>query len=181
MKLKSPKDDSINIKILSDDTEDIGDSVLIKKTDEIEQNKVKYLYELDEIDRNIIKYLSIYPEMTSTTLGQILNLNSQTIRNHRNKPAVRYAMQIQQRTTDEILDQCARKAGERLLELIDDQNPLVALAACKLALTKVLKAPDDVQQAAAIIYRTTFAPDGSLVQDIVKEELSLLPAKEVNN
>lgn len=162
--------ETIDIKIVSDDTNSIGESILIKNSD----NKIKYLYELDDIDRNIIKYLSIYPEMTSTTLGQILNLNSQTIRNHRNKPAVKYAMQIQQQTTDEILEKCAKKAGERLIELIADPNPLIALAACKLALTKQMKAPADVQDQAAVIYRTTFAPDGALVQDIVKEELGLL-------
>jgi len=174
---KLPPIDEINIKVVSNDDDFIGGNVTPKNN----ENKIKYLYELDDIDRQIIKYLSIYPEMTSATLGQILNLNSQTVRNHRNKPAVRYAMQIQLQTTDEILEECAKKAGKRLLELIADPNPLVALAACKLALTKQMKTPADVSDHAAIVYRTTFAPDGSLVQDIVKEELGLLPAKQNTN
>jgi hypothetical protein len=169
-----PVDDYIDIDCDQSELISIGDSNAINE----KENKIKYLYELDDIDRNIIKYLSIYPEMTAATLGKILNLNPQTIRNHRNKPVVRYAMQIQQQTTDKILEDCAKKAGLRLLELISDENPVIALAACKLALTKAMKAPSDVQDQAAIIFRTTFAPDGSLVQDIVKEEIgAIAPAK----
>jgi hypothetical protein len=174
MKNLPPIDDYVDIKIDDNNSDSIGVSVPIKNC----ENKIKYLYELDDIDRNIIKYLTIYPEMTATTLGQILNLNAQTIRNHRNKPVVRYAMQIQQQTTDEILEECAKKAGRRLLELIADNNPLIALAACKLALTKQMKTPTDVQDTAAIVYRTTFAPDGSLVQDIVREEIGMIDEKK---
>jgi len=75
-----------------------------------------------------------------------------------------------QETTDTHLERAANRAARKLIELIDHPNPMIALAAVKIALTRHLEQLPTMQER-IVAYKTTVDPDGKLLQEIVKEEI----------
>lgn len=132
------------------------------------------LLELNQTDRLLLKYLVTYPEMKSSKLAKILGMNEGYIRNRVKRPVFKFAMQKLMGTTDQLMSEAAKKAAYRLLELIDHPDPDIALRAIRIALTKYLNQISDVTMDRILIYKSTIAPDGNLLQTIVKGEIETI-------
>lgn len=127
---------------------------------------------LDHLDRVLLKYTVEYPNLDAVKLSKILNVGVKVIRNRRSEPLFQLELQRLSRTTDSLLEEAAKKATLRLIELIDSRDPEIALAACKLALTRKMQELPENTQRRIIAYQTSISPDGTLLQEIVQEELS---------
>lgn len=127
---------------------------------------------LDHLDRVLLKYSVEYPSLDAVKLSKILNVGVKVIRNRRSEPLFQLELQRLSRTTDSLLEEAAKKATLRLIELIDSSDPEIALAACKLALTRKMQELPENTQRRIIAYQTSISPDGTLLQEIVQEELS---------
>lgn len=136
------------------------------------ENSIEYYLELDDFDRLMIKMIASYPDIKSTKLAKIFNVTESFIRLRRKKPAFRLALQKIMSTTDSLLEEAAQKAARKLIELIDHENPAISLAAVKIALTRHLNSLPDTVKDRIIAYKTSITPDGTLLQEIVKEEIS---------
>jgi|GEM_PF-6802925 hypothetical protein len=136
------------------------------------ENSIEYYLELDDFDRLMIKMIASYPDIKSTKLAKIFNTTESFIRLRRKKPAFRLALQKILATTDSLLEEAAQKAARKLIELIDHENPAISLAAVKIALTRHLNSLPDTIKDRIIAYKTSITPDGTLLQEIVKEEIS---------
>lgn len=137
---------------------------------EEKEPSIQALLELDSTDRLLLKYFLTYPEMKSSKLARILDCPEWYIRNRRKKPAFQLALQKLNGTTDSLMAEAAKKAAHRLIELIDHRDPIIALAAIKLALTKYINQISDATMDRILVYKTTIAPDGQLLQSIIKSE-----------
>ncbi len=129
------------------------------------------MLDLDTVDRLLLKYIITYPDIKSSKIARIIGVEENYVRNRRKKPAFQLAIQKLQETTDDLMCEAARKAAFRLIELIDHENPVIALAAIKLALTKYINQISDATMDRILVYKTTIAPDGNLLQSIVKGEI----------
>lgn len=136
-----------------------------------EDRQIEGMLELDHVDRLILKYIIAYPDIKSPKLGKIIGVSENTIRHRRNKPSFQMALLKLSGTTDSLMTEAAKKAAFRLIELIDHPNPMVALGAIKIALAKYINQISDATMDKILVYKTTIAPDGNLLQDIVKGEL----------
>ena len=126
---------------------------------------------LDHLDRVLLKYTIEYPNLDATKLSKILNIGVKVIRERRKEPIFQLELQKLSRTTDALLEEAAKKAVLRLIELIDSPNQEIALSACKLALTRKMQELPENTQRRIIAYQTSISPDGTLLQEIVTEEL----------
>jgi len=128
------------------------------------------LHGLDECDRLLLKYIEAYPSITSKEIAKILGFTYSFVNLRRSRPAFKFALQMAQETTDTHLERAANRAARKLIELIDHPNPMIALAAVKIALTRHLEQLPTMQER-IVAYKTTVDPDGKLLQEIVKEEI----------
>jgi len=127
---------------------------------------------LDNLDRVLLKYSVEYPSLDAVKLSKMLNIGVKVIRSRRGDPLFQLELQRLSRTTDSLLEEAAKKATLKLIELIDSSDPDIALAACKLALTRKMQELPENTQRRIIAYQTSISPDGTLLQEIVQEELS---------
>ena len=127
---------------------------------------------LDHLDRVLLKYTVEYPSLDATKLAKILNIGVKVVRERRKDPLFQLELQKLSRTTDALLEDAAKKAVLRLVALIDSPDEEVALAACKLALTRKMNELPENTQRRIVAYQTSISPDGTLLQEIVTEELN---------
>lgn len=145
---------------------------LVNAGENLDDASIQSLLDLDNVDRLLLKYTITYPDLKSSKLAKLLNVGEQYIRNRRKRPAFQLAVRKLQGTTDDLMAEAAKKAAHRLIDLIDHPNPLIALGAIKIALQKYISQISDATMDRILIYRTTIAPDGNLLQAIVKGEIS---------
>jgi hypothetical protein len=129
-------------------------------------------YQLDDFDRILLKHIAEYPDLKMTQISKILNAPVNMIRNRKNRPCFKLALEKLTQTTEKDLAEAAKKAARKLIELIDHDNPAIALAAVKIALTRQLNTMPESTKERIIAFKTTIEADGNLLQEIVKEEIS---------
>lgn len=132
-------------------------------------------YNLDEIDRQIMKIKIQYPTITNQEIADIVGVDSQQVVNYRiNRPGFQSAFAEVTATTEEHMRTAANQAARRLKRLVNDDDKQVALQAIKMALHQYLnKAELTVTAKPAMVFRSTIAPDGSLIQEVYEEQKSL--------
>lgn len=141
--------------------------------------KVQLEYELDVVDKQILTLLTNDPFLTLTQLGKRCGMTPSTVSRRMKKPGFRRAYDNLNRTTQEIMEQNARRAARRLGQLIGHEDEKVALKAIEMALGtnhNRIQVNTMVTPQAAVIYRTTVEPDGALIQSVIDGELSAGPS-----
>lgn len=127
--------------------------------------------QLDHLDRVLLKYSVEHPQLDAVKLSKITGIGVKMIRTRRSEPLFQLELQKLSRTTDTLLEEAAKKATLRIIDLIEHQDPEIAIAACKLALTRKMHELPENTQRRVIAYQTSISPDGALLQDIVYEEI----------
>jgi len=136
----------------------------------LNESLISSLLDLDDVDRIILKHLVEYPALTSAKLARMMGVRENFIRHRKKKPAFQLALQKIYSTTDELLVIAAKKAAIRLLDLITDPDPKIALGAIKIALTRALNKPDLSDEDLITGYETNIELDGSLIQNVITKE-----------
>lgn len=136
--------------------------------------KVQLEYELDVVDKQILTLLTNDPFLTLTQLGKRCGMTASTVSRRMKKPGFRRAYDNLNRTTQEIMEQNARRAARRLGQLIGHEDEKVALKAIEMTLGtnhNRIQVNTVVGPQPAVIYRTTVQADGSLMQSVIDGEL----------
>jgi hypothetical protein len=132
-------------------------------------------WDLDGIDSVILKHLVKYPSSSNQDLGDLVGLTERAIRARRAKPEFDRAYKELTATTEAHLKEAARRAASRLKRLVDDEDKDIALAAIKMALSPYInKAQIDMTVTPRTVYRTSIQVDGSLLQEVVAEEIKAI-------
>ena len=154
-----------------------NDNKVIAENTNNESSNITHLLELNETDRLLLKYFIAYPKFKATHLARILDLNESYVRNRVKRPPFKLALQKLQGTTDSLMHEAAKKAAYRLIELIDHPDPDIALRAIRIALAKYINQISDATFDRILIFKSTIAPDGNLLQSIVRNELQTIDAE----
>lgn len=91
-------------------------------------------YELNDTDKTVFKLQLEYPELTQKQLSKLVNLTESQLSRIVNKPAYEKAKEEFDKSWIEILLKGKHKASRKMLELIDNDNPRIALDASKAIL-----------------------------------------------
>lgn len=144
------------------------DDEALKKTD------------LDDTDRRILRYLLEYPKISQREIGEWLHISQYAVSNRMNQPRFRKALIEFTCSTEDLLTRAANEAARRLIKLCvssDDQN---AVNAVRIALNRYLKSEVEMTVQPVVVYKSTIQADGSLIQEILKEErlIDVTPKRE---
>lgn len=132
--------------------------------------------ELDIIDKEILKMKSLDPLLTTRQIALKLGVHQATIAYRLKKPRFRQVWDSIMETTTQAMERNARRAAQRLYQLIDHKNERIALEAIKLALSPwINQYTHQVSIAQDVTYKTTVQPDGSLLQEVIDAEVKTLP------
>jgi len=147
-------------------------------------NEIADSYELNALDRRIVQLLAQYPDITNADIAREVNLTPQTVVKRRRKPAMQAALADLTKTTEAHLREAAQLAARRLKALVLLAEPSEAEPFIKMALANHINSSKvQVDLAQSVHYKTTVQADGTLLRQIVEEELGesaqqLLPQKE---
>lgn len=132
-------------------------------------------YDIDEVDRQIMRLRIQYPLMPSHEIAEILNIKHHQIVTYRiSRPGFQAAFAEVTASTEEHMRTAANLAARRLKKLVNDGDKQVALQAIKMALHQYLNKQElTVTAKPAMVFRSTIAPDGSLIQEVYEEQKSL--------
>lgn len=135
-------------------------------------------HELDDVDRKIIKMLlgaKVTP--TNEQIGEALGYSRNQIQIRRTREIFVEAMRELEMSTEDHLKEAAARAARRVKKLVDHDDPKIAEPFVKMALHKQLsKTTVDVNLAQKTIYRSTVQVDGTLLQEVLQEELDGTPS-----
>jgi hypothetical protein len=129
-------------------------------------------YNLDEIDKRIIQLKLKHPNISMRDLAQALDVTVNTIFTHCNKPGFVQAYEEVTATTEDLLKKAAREGALRLIQIIKTGDNDAAVKAIRMALAPyVNQHAVDVSVKPAREFKTTFQPDGTLLQEVIDAEL----------
>ena len=114
------------------------------------------------------------PFLNLTELGRRCGMTPSTVSRRMKKPGFRLSYDLLNRTTQQIMEQNARRAARRLGQLIGHKDEKVALKAIEMALGtnhNRIQVNTVVGAQPALIYKTTVEADGSLIQSVMEAEL----------
>lgn len=142
--------------------------------------RVAAQYELDILDKQILKIKSLDPFIDCRTIAKKLGVNFATVSLRLKKPRFKMVWDSIMETTTEAMEKNARKAAQRLSELIGHKNERIALEAIKLALSPwINQHSHQISVAPTVTYKTTVQADSTLLQEVVEAEVLPQPVKEI--
>ena len=101
------------------------------KKDKILQDFSLDDFELNETDKQVFKFQLQYPEVTQRQLCKLVGINETQLSRVVNKPAYKKAKAEFDKSWIEILLEGKHKAARKILQLVDNGNPRIALDASK--------------------------------------------------
>lgn len=162
------------MKVVSAKNKRAGRPVKQKSAEEI-QADVKRIceeMELDIIDKEILKMKSLDPFLTTRQIAKKLGVHQATIAYRLRKPRFKQVWDSIMETTSQAMERNARRAAQRLFELINHKNERIALDAIKLALSPwINQYTHQVSVAPTVTYKTTVQADSSLLQEVIEAEV----------
>lgn len=128
--------------------------------------------ELDIVDKEILRLKSLDPFLDVRTIATKLGVHHATIAYRLKKPKFRKVWDQIMETTAEAMERNARRAAQRLFDLINHKNERIALDAIKLALAPYINQFTHTVAASPVVtYRTTVQADSSLLQEVIEGEV----------
>jgi len=103
----------------------------VAKKDKILQDFSLDDFELNETDKQVFKFQLQYPEVTQRQLCKLVGINETQLSRVVNKPAYKKAKAEFDKNWIEILLEGKHKAARKILQLVDNTNPRIALDASK--------------------------------------------------
>ena len=128
--------------------------------------------ELDIVDKEILRLKSLDPFLDVRTISKKLGVHHATIAYRLKKPKFRRMWDQIMETTAEAMERNARRAAQRLYDLINHKNERIALDAIKLALAPYINQfTHQVSVAPTVTYQTTVQADSSLLQQVIEGDV----------
>ncbi|WP_276979146.1 hypothetical protein [Flavobacterium filum] len=88
-------------------------------------------FELNETDKQVFKFQLQYPEISQRQLCKLIGVNETQLSRIVNKPAYKKAKAEFDKNWIDILLEGKHKAARKILQLVDNGNPRIALDASK--------------------------------------------------
>lgn len=128
--------------------------------------------DLDIVDKEILRLKSLDPFLDVRTISKKLGVHHATIAYRLKKPKFRRMWDQIMETTAEAMERNARRAAQRLYDLINHKNERIALDAIKLALAPYINQfTHQVAVAPVVTYKTTVQADSSLLQQVIEGDV----------
>ena len=135
-------------------------------------------YNLDPVDAQILKLMIQFPLISTEDIAATVNIPLDEARKRRAKKALRAKYAEITSSTEEHLRVAAKRAAYKLSQLVQHEDPDVALAAIKIALAPYInRAEVNVNMKSAVIFKSTVSPDGSLIQEVYEEQRALMESE----
>jgi hypothetical protein len=135
-------------------------------------------YNLDPVDAQILKLMIQFPLISTEDIAATVNIPLEEARKRRAKKALRAKYAEITSSTEEHLRVAAKRAAYKLSQLVQHEDPDVALAAIKIALAPYInRAEVNVNMKSAVIFKSTVSPDGSLIQEVYEEQRALMESE----
>jgi hypothetical protein len=119
-----------------------------------------------------------FPLISTEDIAATVNIPLDEARKRRAKKALRAKYAEITSSTEEHLRVAAKRAAYKLSQLVQHEDPDVALAAIKIALAPYInRAEVNVNMKSAVIFKSTVSPDGSLIQEVYEEQRALMESE----
>lgn len=144
--------------------------------------KVTAEYELDLVDKQILKLKSIDPHLSCREIGEKIGIHWSVIAYRLRKPRFKQVWDSIMETTQQAMERNARRAAQRLYDLINHKNERIALDAIKIALSPWMNQfTHQVNVQPSVTYKTTVQADSTLLQEVIEAEIvgSLPPSENL--
>ena len=115
---------------------------------DVTKNSIYEKYNLNENDKKVLDYKTRFESITHEEIASILKLHRKTVTVILNKPIVKKILSELNGGWIEILIKNKDKAARKLIKLVDNPNPAIAIRACEdiLQLNKVDLSDDQPEQ-----------------------------------
>lgn len=88
-------------------------------------------YELNETDKKVIQYRLRFTDITQNEIAQLCSISDNMVSLILQKPSVKLILKEFEGDWIEMLINAKEKAAKKLIKLIDEKNPSIALRACE--------------------------------------------------